>query len=117
MKNVLRLGLVAAAGLALSGCLTASVVKDLTPEAKKELALKFLDRCGGTVNIGAGGGSGQIGGGFQANFQLTGTCPTPEAPRIVPLAELGKPIAAPLLTDETRAAFNAWLAERLAPPT
>lgn len=76
MTRIIALAL---AALPLSGCITSQVVKDLTPEAKAALAQKFMERCGGTVQIGANGGTGQLGGGFTANFQLTGTCPVPEA--------------------------------------
>lgn len=78
---------VAGVALCLSGCVTSGVVRDLTPEAKERLALKFLDRCGGTVNIGAGGASGQMGGAIHGEFTLTGTCPVP----VAPLKDLGKP--------------------------
>ena len=66
--------------LSLSGCITSQVIRDLSPEAKAALAQKFMDRCGGTVQIGANGGTGQMGGGFTANFQLTGSCPEPLDP-------------------------------------
>jgi hypothetical protein len=80
MKRFAHLAALAAACLLTSGCVTGQVIRDLSPEAKKELALKFLERCGGTVNIGAGGASGQMGGAVHGEFQLTGTCPTPERP-------------------------------------
>jgi hypothetical protein len=77
MKRYAHLAALAAACLLMSGCVT-QVIRDLTPEAKEKLALKFLERCGGTVNIGAGGASGQMGGAVHGEFQLTGTCPGPE---------------------------------------
>lgn len=84
MRRFAIVAALAAASVLLSGCLTAALVKDLPPEAKKELALKFLERCGGTVNISAGAASGQLGGAAHGDFQLTGTCPTPEPPRAAP---------------------------------
>lgn len=83
MKRLLIAAAIAASSIALSGCVT-GFVRDLSPDAKKELALKFLERCGGTVNIGAGGATGQLGGGAHAEFQLTGVCPQPDAPRGAP---------------------------------
>lgn len=87
----MKLFVVLVACVALSGCITSGIVKDLSPEAKQAIAMKILDRCGGTVNFTAGGGSGQMGGGVNANFQLMGTCPVPEAPPLVPLSQLGSP--------------------------
>ena len=91
MKRFAIVAALAVASLSLSGCITSQIVKDLTPEAKERLALKFFERCGGTVNIGAGGASGQLGGGVHGEFQLNGTCPTPTAPtlQVIPLSQLG----------------------------
>lgn len=66
---------VALLALPAAGCgTTAAFAKDLTPEVKAEIARAFIENCKGTVNITAGGATGQLGGGFQANFQLSGTC-------------------------------------------
>jgi hypothetical protein len=88
MRNPLaRLAIAAAAAVSLSGCITAGIVKDLPPDAKRDIVLKVLERCGGSVNFNAGGASGQLGGGANASFQIIGTCPVPE-PKAIPLSQL-----------------------------
>lgn len=79
-RKILTVAAVAVAALMMSGCVTSQLVKDLSPEAKEKLAMKFIERCGGTVNISAGGASGQMGGAVHGEFNITGTCPTPQLP-------------------------------------
>lgn len=89
MKIALAAAL-AASSLALSGCITSAVVRDLSPEAKRDLAMKFIERCGGTVSIGATGSAGQLGGAVAGDFRITGTCPTPEQAQAAPLSAIDK---------------------------
>lgn len=96
VRLLVRVALLAALAAPLGGCLTSGLVKDMPPEAKRDIALKVLERCGGSVNFNAGGASGQLGGGVNASFQIIGTCPVPEAPAVLPLSRLGTtPLADP----------------------
>lgn len=91
MRTLATLGALIGAALMLSGCITSGLVKDLPPEAKRDLALKFIERCGGTVSIGATGSAGQLGGAVTGDFRLTGTCPTPEPAKAAPPAAEAPP--------------------------
>jgi hypothetical protein len=87
IKRLAVAGASLAVAASLSGCITAGIVKDLPPEAKRDIVLKVLERCGGSVNFNAGGASGQLGGGANASFQIIGTCPVPE-PAAIPQSQL-----------------------------
>ena len=94
MPKILAVLIVA---LGLTGCATLfakTVLQDISPEAKGEIAKLFIQRCGGTVNIGATGATGQLGGAISADYRLAGTCPVPEAP-VTPIKKFGLPPAAP----------------------
>lgn len=74
----MKLVVLVCASLALSGCLTTSLVKDLSPDQKAELLKLAIERCGGDVTIGGAGGTGQMGGGISGDFRFNGKCPVPQ---------------------------------------
>ncbi len=73
----------------LSACATGS---KLTGDQQLELIRRLGEYgCGGSIQIGASGATGQLGGGASANFNFTGECPK----RTPPTAVFGTPANAP----------------------
>lgn len=74
MRKIVSLAAVVAAGIALSGCLSTTLVKDMTAEQKGHLVDTFIQNCSGTVQFGARGATGQMGGSASAEVNLNGAC-------------------------------------------
>lgn len=70
----------AVASVGLSGCLTSSLTKKLTPEQAGRIAENLAARCGGKFKVSAGTDAGQLGGTARASLDLDVTCPTPKNP-------------------------------------
>lgn len=100
MKRIVFIATLAAASAGMVGCatLTGKLVQDLTPDQKAAILTTFINRCGGYVNAGATGGTGQMGGGFTADFRIQGSCPVPGADGqplfVAPLKEADKALPA-----------------------
>lgn len=82
------LPVVLAAALPLSGCITTALASGKLQAADIPPILDAFAAagCSGNVSVSVGGGTGQLGGGVQASYTLSGSC---DPSRVVPLKELG----------------------------
>lgn len=79
---------VGACALTLGGCATG---KGLTPETARAIIQEFHQAgCGGSFNLNAGLGVGQLGGSASMNLDVNAECPVGDIPppQVIPLSDL-----------------------------
>lgn len=89
LGNMAALLSAGASALVLSGC--ASRGERLTPETARAIIQEFhAAGCGGSFDLTAGLGLGQLGGSVSLNLDVNAECPVGDIPppKVVPLSEL-----------------------------